>query len=218
MFTQISQTAKEEMVFQTAKKLLEPQNRITTLEIKKQLIKDFSAIKWEQQFVHDTMQFLYEQGVFIIVDDNGTYRTYADPNYNPLTVDAVIVVDQLSDGSFTKTIALDSSNIPVSYDGSNAITTLDSSDTQLTKTVIDTNTAKNLMEKNRGHYFTAFVNENGQKVVLNCQYVKGLQDQNSPNFVNLKLRKQTPNSLIRVDLNSLVELSINKKIFEVVNA
>lgn len=204
MFLQIPQDQMEKLVFNTANKLLKPNNTITTLEIKLQLIKDYPQTKWVQNFVHDTMDYFYRQGLFVIVDDNGTYRTYSDPNYNPVFVDAVATpVDQIALGNgYTK-------SIDTSTDGTS------NSSVSTVKTTIDKNKALNLMQNNRGHYFTAFVNENGTVSVLNCQYIKNQQDFNFPNSVVVKLRKKSVDTMKTFNLNELIELSINKQNFVV---
>lgn len=198
MFQQVSQTVKEMLVYNMAQKLLKPNNTITNLEIKNQLIKDFSNIKWTQDFIHVVMDNFRRQGLFVIIADNGTYRTYSDPNYDPLVVDVVALqVDPVSlgVGSYTKTV--DISN--------NTIATVN-------KTTIDTTKALDLMKNNRGHYFTAFINEDATKVVLNCQYINSQND-----AITVRLRKKSGNPIYIFDLNKLVELSINKQFFVISN-
>lgn len=209
MLTQIAQVTKEDIIFNMAIKLLKPQNRITNLEIKNQLRKDFPDFSWKQEFVHDTMDNFYRQGYFIIADDNGTYRTYADPTYNPITVDAVIVDDTiaLTDGQYTKAIdPTATQNDVVSDTTTNTVV-------DAVKTTIDANKALSLMQNNSGHFFTAFVKENGNVEVLNCQYVRNRQDLNAPNSVVVKLRKKAVDSFKTFELSNLTELSINKQSF-----
>ena len=203
MTTQITDLDKVNLVFNMAMRLLKPQNRITTLEIKMQLIKDYPSIKWKQEFVHDAMDAFYRQGFFTITDDNGTYRTYSDPNYNPITVDAVIVIDALP--VYTKSIAASTSSTDT--DNSQGTT---SSAKPAVKTAIDKNKALDLMRNNKGHYFTAFIKENGTVEILNCQFVKAKQDLNAPNSVVVKLRKKAVESYKKFELQDLEELSINK--------
>ena len=210
MSTQITNLDKANLVFNMAIRLLKPQNKITTLEIKMQLIKDYPIIEWKQQFVHEAMDAFYRQGLFIIADDNGTYRTYSDPNYNHITVDAEIVpFDALP--VYTKSIDNTTTNASISTNDKQASPKASS----VTKSAIDKNKALELMKNNRGHYFTAFIKENGTVEVLNCQFVKAKQDLNAPNSVVVKLRKKAIESYKKFELENLAELSINKENFVV---
>jgi hypothetical protein len=60
----------------TAIKMLKPSNKVTTLELKLQLRKDYPSFYWKQETVSQIMNSLSNENVFNFTD-NGTFRTYS---------------------------------------------------------------------------------------------------------------------------------------------
>lgn len=75
---------QKKAVLKTAQALCHPNNTVTTLEVKNQLIKDYPQFHWRQNVgdnsVSALMDKLATEGKFNYTD-NGTYRTYSDPSY-----------------------------------------------------------------------------------------------------------------------------------------
>ena len=65
------------MVKTIAEKLLQPNNTLTTLEVKLGLISTYPEYHWQQEYVSKMMRKLEEEGDFYVSNDNGTYRTYS---------------------------------------------------------------------------------------------------------------------------------------------
>lgn len=68
---------REEALLKTAEKLVEANNRFTTLEVKLEARTSYPDFYITQKMVHDEVEKWVRNGVFKIVDDNGIYRTYA---------------------------------------------------------------------------------------------------------------------------------------------
>lgn len=69
-------TVMQSEVLRVAKELAVANNRFTTLELKKELIKQVPEVRWTQQYVSDTMIGFEKDGKFTFTD-NGTFRTYS---------------------------------------------------------------------------------------------------------------------------------------------
>jgi hypothetical protein len=89
-----NQLSKLQMV---ANKLAQPNNTITTLEIKLELRKQFPNEAWYQQDISDTMRELSDEQQLFDYYDNGTFRTYTllgVPNKNAPQLQSPSVVQK----------------------------------------------------------------------------------------------------------------------------
>lgn len=69
---------KYNMVKVITEKLLTPNNRVTTLEVKNELINTYPEYYWSQSEVSTTLdKMMNEEGDLYILDDNGVFRTYS---------------------------------------------------------------------------------------------------------------------------------------------
>lgn len=62
---------------QTALALLKANNTVTTLEIKNELRKKYPNERWNQNLIHDTMDYLYSSSNKYMYTYNGVYRIYS---------------------------------------------------------------------------------------------------------------------------------------------
>jgi len=87
--------AMKDAVKAVADNLLKANNKVTTLEIKTELRRDYPYYFWDQQTVSDFMGQLAGDGVYDY-DDNGTYREYrhSGTKPNPVTPVASKTVSQ----------------------------------------------------------------------------------------------------------------------------
>lgn len=69
-------TQMKDALLKVAKRLCKANNTVTTLEIKKELIRDYPYFYWDQQTVSSYMSQYAGDGIFTYTD-NGTYRTYS---------------------------------------------------------------------------------------------------------------------------------------------
>lgn len=74
-------TQKQNLISATINTLTQPNNTVTTLEVKTRLRTDYPEFYWTQQEISDTMRSMEIAGTLNVVDDNGTYRTYSLPTY-----------------------------------------------------------------------------------------------------------------------------------------
>ena len=195
--TMTKQTMKD-AVLSTAKVLLVANNTITTLEIKLQLRKDYPYFYWTQDTVSNFVNDLVSEGKLTIVDDNGTYRTYADPT-QPARVSNVT-----STGSKTVTTKKVASTPTVKLPKGKKITA---------------QKAVEMMKNNKGRFFTViFTKKDNTTRTLNGQWVKD-QKPNANGYVLVKdaaKMKKTPNDCIRnVNLQTLHAISINGNTYRV---
>jgi hypothetical protein len=196
----------KDLVLQSAKKLLYPNNQVTNLEIKVDLITTHKHFRWVQDFIHQTMiEYSDYQGLFTYTF-NGTYRTYSDPNFD------LYAHPLHQQTQFTKTVALNQSTDPAA---TQAIGTVSVTPSNVSIT-IDKAKALDLMKNNNGHFFTAtFIDDNGNTKSMNCQYSQNLQDPNRPNIVIVResgmlIKKQT-NFTEEINLLTLKQLNIGKQ-------
>jgi hypothetical protein len=75
---QLSKTLIKTMVLRVVNELLEPNNTITTLEIKNKLREEYPDFHWTQSKISSIMIEFSDEGRFTY-EDNGTFRTYSDP-------------------------------------------------------------------------------------------------------------------------------------------
>jgi hypothetical protein len=198
--TMTKQTMKD-AVLTTAKALLVANNTITTLEIKLQLIKDFPYFYWKQVTVSELVDELVTEGKLTVVDDNGTYRTYADPTQPART-------GNIATGNST---------------GKVTVTTKKVASTPTIKApkgkTISATKAVELMKNNKGRFFTVtFTKKDQSQRTLNGQWVKD-QKTNAKGYVLVKdaaKMKKTPTDCIRnVNLQTLHSISINGSTYRV---
>ena len=71
--------AMKQAVLETAKSLLKANNKVTTLEIKLELRRDYPYYYWDQETVSSYMAQFAGDGIFNYTD-NGTYREYSLAN------------------------------------------------------------------------------------------------------------------------------------------
>lgn len=143
--------AMMDAVLNTAKKLLKAQNKVTTLEIKAEVIKTYPQYFWTQAYVSAIMDDAHKAGMFTYYDTTtggNTHRVYSDPTVKPVKTKKTMK---------TKTAPKVVAKRPVSK--------------VATKT-ISKSKALELMETNKGHFFTAtFIAKKGERTI-NCQYLK----------------------------------------------
>lgn len=176
-------------VFDTANKLLSAQNTVTTLEIKSQALVDHSNFFWTQQFVSDTMNEFYQDGLFTFTD-NGTYRIYSAVNASAA-------------------ISLTSAFVPAV----SAIINVTK------PTLISRKKAYELMTNNKGHFFTAtFIDKKDKERIMNCQYMKSNQDTLTLGYIKVRESnklKSGDNPIRQINLQTLKSLKIAGSFYKI---
>jgi len=91
--TEYKMKAMKDAVLAVAKNLLKANNKVTTLEIKTELRRDYPYYFWDQQTVSDFMSQLAGDGIFDFTD-NGIYREYRNSGTSVTPVVASKTVTQ----------------------------------------------------------------------------------------------------------------------------
>lgn len=194
-------------VLSTAKRLLKSQNKITTLEIKAEVIKDYPQFFWTQNYVSATMDDAYRVGMFTYQDTqtgDKLHRVYSDPTIT-------IKPSKVKKATKMKTAT---AVAPKTKVASKPVATVKTTKTSVTPTnrTIGRSKALELMENNKGHFFTAtFVDKKNQERTINCQYLKD-QTYSRLGYVKVKeaiKAKMDANDAIRqINLQTLKSLKI----------
>jgi len=187
----------QDAAFKTVKQLLVANNTVTTLELKNQLRKDYPLYFWTQSIVSGIVQDFVDNGKLTIVDDNGTYRTYADPT-QPARKSTVVVGKSNTASTKATTVTVTAKKVP-------------STPTAKGKK-ISRQDAYDLIVNNKGRFFTGvFTKKDGTTRVMNGQYVSG-QTPSKLGYVKIKdasLMKKDPTNCIRnMNLQTLEQLKI----------
>lgn len=178
--------------------LLQANNTVTTLEIKTKLMNDplTDLYFWDQDMVHTIMADACLAGTYKVVQDNGTYRTYASAvlpstlqkkgrgrpkkNTPSVTPSSVATAPKKGRGRPKKAVATVAPT-PTPQPARAAKKT--------GYTYINRTKALALMQNNRGHFFTAdFIDKDGKPRTMNCQYLK---DQTTSPLGYVKVKEQT---------------------------
>lgn len=206
----------KQAVLDTAKKLMTPNNRTTTLELKLQLRKDYPNFYWNQDKVSKLMDEFATKGNFTYTD-NGTYRTYSDPTIKiakvrtkrAKTVTPLVFVAKVTKKAVVKKAVKKATKAAV-IKVKNPMHNVPS---------ISRTKALSLMQNNKGHFFTAvFVKKDGTDRKMNCQYMadQGTQALGYVKVKDMVLRKIDPNDCIRnLNLQTLKEIKIAGKFYKV---
>ena len=144
-------------VLDTANRLLKSQNKITTLEIKAELMKVYPRHTWFQTVVSAFMDSFHKEGIFTYYDTvtgGNQHRVYSSTG---VKIRNVKVKKQ--------TMATTTTGMKKSATASTKVSA------PTTKTISKTK-ALELMANNKGHFFTAtFIAKKGERTI-NCQYLK----------------------------------------------
>lgn len=186
------QQLMKDIVLSTANRLLAANNTVTNLEIKVELIRTDPEFFWTQASISGIMDNLAQTGTFTYTD-NGTYRTYSNPNFTPVAPIAAPVTVT------TATIV----SQPVIK--------------KVVKRISKTK-ALDLMKNSKGHFFTAvFVKKDGMERVINCQYLKD-QDISSLGLIKVKETgklKLNENPIRQINLQTLKQLSVGGQVYKI---
>jgi len=185
-------------VLDTANRLLKSQNKITTLEIKVELMKTYPRHTWFQTVVSAIMDDYHKQGMFTYYDTvtgGNQHRVYSATG---VKIRNVKVKKQ--------TMATTTTGMKKS--ATRTATTKVSVPT--TKSISKTK-ALELMENNKGHFFTAtFIAKKGERTI-NCQYLKD-QGRSSLGYVKvreaIKAKMDPKDSIRNINLQTLKSLKI----------
>ena len=160
-------------VLDTAQKLLKAQNKVTTLEIKAELMRVYPHRMWFQSVVSSIMNQYFMQGMFTYYDTvtgGNMHRVYSATGVK------IRNVKQKNQTMSTTTKGMKKS-------ATRTATTKVSVPT--TKSISKTK-ALELMQNNKGHFFTAtFISKKGERTI-NCQYLK---DQAHSNLGYVKVKE-----------------------------
>lgn len=155
--------AMKQAVIDTATRLCKAQNRVTTLEIKAEVIKTHTSYFWTQAFVSATMDDAHNDGDFTFVNDlTGTFRIYSLTNQPVVAPVTTIAIAKRPAVRVAATVVAPK-----------------------TKSISKAK-ALELMENNRGHFFTSTtISKDGEIRIMNCQYLKD-QTQSKLGYVRVK--------------------------------
>lgn len=187
----------KQAVLDTANKLCQANNTVTTLEIKTELRKTHPYFHWIQNSrngltgVSEYMDELYQEGHFVYTD-NGQYRVYS----------AVTVVN-----TPTAKRGRPRKNVIITPGNSARVTKNPNHNIRS----ISRQKALDMMANNKGHFFTAvFVKQNGDERTINCQYLKD-QSSNPLGYVMVReaqKMKDGVNAIRQINLQTLRKLRI----------
>lgn len=174
------------LVENTAKKLLHANNTVTTLEIKNQLRKDHPNHAWYQNDISDVMDYFYQQGIFDY-NDNGTYRTYFDPQTATLSTSPTVSAIKAVPSTTSTTVT-----------------------TPKTTSISKTKALELIKETGSKFYGVTFTKKDGTERKMLCQTVNTF----SPlGYIVVKdmneVRKGNSNPDRNVNLQTLTELKVN---------
>lgn len=198
-------TVRKGHVLRTAQRLLQPNNSVTTLEIKTALRKEQPGFYWDRDFISTTMDEFAQLGVFKYTF-NGTFRTYFDP-VRPMQTKAVKTQP-----------APAATPAPKKAKASKAAKTA-KIDKWSTSSRISKSKALNMMQNNKGHFFSVQFQKKGDGTlrVMNCQYLPGQSV--TLGVVKVKeaalVRAKDPNPIRSFDLNTVKKISIAGKVYNV---
>lgn len=191
---------KDDMIRYISNKLLKANNTITTLEVKIELRTKFPRIKWNQSEIHDYFVNGVNNNIFEVVDDNGTYRTYASKNKSK------------TNKSMKKPIKVPISNVTVGTTPAQVISLAPTQTKSRKDNRISRTKAYEMMKNNKGRFFTAtFIKKDNTERTINCQFLK---DQTELNMGYVRVRessklKTNPKDATRqINLQTLKRLKI----------
>ena len=202
--TMITRQQMKDAVLQVAQALCVANNTVSTLEIKDKCRVDFPAVNWNQYDtkgvpgVSNLFWELRDEGKFVVVADNGTYRTYADATNKSTGVQPTHVTQAPVPAPATKVAKVKKVKVTVQ---------VNISPIRISKTK-----AVELIKNNKGRFFTAkYIKQDGTERVINAQYLKD-QTPSPLGYVLVKeaskLKTKNPDSIRNLNLQTLKELKI----------
>lgn len=226
---------------QTADNLLQANNTVTTLEIKKALHNDSGTnwMYWDQTIVHGIMDEALQQGKYKVVQDNGTYRTYASVTLpstlqkrgrgRPRKSTTIKVGGAISATNFPGNVVTNVVTVkrgrgrPRKNASAPTVTPIPAAAAPAKAAkagykYISRTKALQLMENNHGHFFTAtFTKKDGSERTMNCQYLK---DQSASKLGYIKVKepaalKRGETAIKQVNLQTLKAVSIAKVSYKI---
>ncbi len=102
--TEYTMKAMRDACLTVAKQLAQANNKVTTLEVKQELRRDYPYYYWSQQVVSDYMAQFAGDGIFTYID-NGTFRTYS------LVANPSLTAGPVSKAVNTKTLVTDDDDV-----------------------------------------------------------------------------------------------------------
>jgi hypothetical protein len=204
-----------EAVINTAKRLLKSQNKVTTLEIKAEVIKTHPTYFWTQNCVSAIMDDAFKAGMFTYYDTTtggNQHRVYSDPG---VKVRNVKIKPQMTTTTKTKVAPKKAAKKTAKKAVKAIVKTVFKA--PATKTIGRTK-ALELMENNRGHFFTAtFISKKGERTI-NCQYLKD-QTYSKLGYVKvkeaIKAKMASGDAIRQINLQTLKSLKIAGNVYKV---
>jgi hypothetical protein len=195
-----------EIVLNTAKRLCKAQNKVTTLEIKTEVMKTDKHYHWTQAFVSAIMDDAQKAGLFTYVDTmtgDKQHRVYSETgvkitNVKPKQMNTATPArkaNQVVTKRALKDMAINTPKVMVDK----------------AKTISKTK-ALELMENNKGHFFTAtFIDKKNEERTMNCQYLKD-QAHSKLGYVKvkeaIKAKMKPKDSIRQINMQTLKKLRI----------
>jgi hypothetical protein len=215
----ITKTDMKNAVETVANQLASKLGRITTLELKNELMNVFPAIVWNQYTtgvvsgVSDLFHELVREGKFYSIADNGTYQTYLPQGVRKGTANALGTAIKKANPKKTKVVAL-GGTLPASTTVS--VTTTKKAAKKAKKPTYTVTQLRDMMKNNKGHFFTAtFISQKGERTI-NGQYVSNqVIKPGQEHYVivreAVKMKKTPTDDIRQINLNTLKSLKIAGK-------